>query len=250
LKPIALQLYTVREEAARDLPGVLRRVAEIGYKGVELAGLHGRKPAEVAAMIRDLGLQISSSHTSLPTPENLQEILEAELALGNRRIICGFWKDEFASVDACKETADRFNQAAELVKPYGLSIGLHNHWWEFYKVNGRYPYEIVLEQSPGIFGQFDVYWAAYAGADPAEMVARFKSRLPLLHIKDGTLGKDAPHTAVGDGALDMPAIIRSADPNILEWLVVELDECATDMFEAVERSYDYLTSTGLAVGNK
>ena len=77
-----------------------------------------------------------------------------------------------------------------------------------------------------------------------------QARLPLLHIKDGTLEKDAPHVAVGSGKLDMPAIIGAADPNVLEWLMVELDNCATDMTEAVRQSYAYLTGQGLGAGNK
>jgi sugar phosphate isomerase/epimerase len=81
-------------------------------------------------------------------------------------------------------------------------------------------------------------------------VAEYRSRLPLLHIKDGALKENTPHLPVGSGVLDMPAIIRATDPDTLQWLIVELDEYAGDMFEAVQRSYDYLTSNGLASGNK
>jgi sugar phosphate isomerase/epimerase len=82
------------------------------------------------------------------------------------------------------------------------------------------------------------------------VVAAHKARLPILHIKDGMLEKDGPMTAVGSGKLDMPAIIGAADPTVLEWLVVELDRCATDMMEAVRQSYAYLTAQGLATGTK
>jgi sugar phosphate isomerase/epimerase len=250
LTPIALQLYTVREEATRDFPGALRRVAQIGYRGVELAGLHGHKPSEVAAMIRDLGLELSSSHTDLPAPENIERILDTELTLGSKRIVHCFGPDQVRTVDLSRQAAEMSTRAAALLKPHGLSLGLHNHWWEMAPLDGKCAFDILLDEAPDIFGQLDVYWAAYAGADPVSVLTRHRSRIPLLHIKDGTLEKDAPQTAVGDGALDMPAIIRAADSEVLEWLIVELDECATDMFEAVERSYNYLTSTGLALGNK
>lgn len=251
MKPISLQLYTVREAAAADgFPEVLRRVAEIGYTGVELAGLHGHTPAEIAMIVKDLGMEISGSHTELPTLQNFQRIVHTELALGNSKIIPGLGPDYFKTVDRCKEAAKKFNTALRLIGPYGLKLGMHNHWWEFEKVGGRYAYDIFMEECPEVFGEMDVYWTAYAGVDPVEQVARFKARLPLLHIKDGTLQKDAPQTAVGSGVLDIPAIIAAADPNVVEWIVVELDECATDMFDAVRQSYDYLVANGLARGNR
>ena len=250
MKPIALQLYTIREAAAQDFPAALKRVAEIGYKGVEPAGLHGHKPSEIAGIIRDLGLEVPSSHTDLPTPENVQQIVETELALGNKRIITSFWTEDFRTVDTCKQAAEKLNRAADLVKPYGLTLGIHNHWWEFQRVDGGYCYDILMEEAPGIFGQLDVYWTAYGKADPIEIIRRYKSRLPLLHIKDGSLEEDAPHLAVGAGVLNMPAIIHAADPNVLEWLIVELDSYDGDAFDAVKQSYDYLVTNKLGVGTK
>ena len=132
-----------------------------------------------------------------------------------------------------------------------MTFGIHNHWWEFGTVeNSRLIYDVLLEAAPDAFSELDVYWAAFAGQNPAEVVAVHKSRLPVLHIKDGTLEKDIPHVAVGSGKLDIPAIVAAADQNVLEWLIVELDNCATDMTEAVHQSYTYLTTQGLAAGNK
>ena len=251
MKPISIQLYTVREAAKDDFPGVLKRIAEIGYKGVEFAGLHGYKPSEISMILQDLGLMVSSSHTITPTKENLSEILDVELALGNKRVISAYKPEEcFGSIDMCKKVAEEFNTAAELLKPYGLTYGIHNHWWEFDIVEGRPVYEILMEEAPDIFSELDVYWTAYGKADPVEVIKKYKSRIPLLHIKDGPLTENSPHTAVGDGVLDMPSIIGAADPNVLEWLIVELDSYDGDMFEAVQRSYDYLTKSGLAEGNK
>lgn len=124
------------------------------------------------------------------------------------------------------------------------------HGWEFHQVNGHLVYDIVLEAAPDIFSELDVYWAAHAGQDAAKVVGAHKARLPVLHIKDGLLEKDGPMTAVGSGKLDIPAIVGAADPNVLQWLIVELDACATDMTEAMRQSYTYLTGQGLAAGNK
>lgn len=251
MKPISIQLYTVREAAAQDFPGTLRKIAEIGYKGVEYAGLHGHDPKEIAKLVSDLGMKASSSHTGLPTPETIGQIVDVESTLNNKRIISGFGPDDFKTVDAVKAAAEKFTLAAELLRHHAMTFGFHNHWWEFATLDGKYVYDILMEEAPTVFSELDVYWTKFGKADPVEVVAKHKSRLPLLHIKDGMLeeGKHV-HTAVGSGLMDIPAIVAAADPNVLEYLVVELDACETDMMEAVRKSYEYLTSSGLGEGNK
>jgi sugar phosphate isomerase/epimerase len=136
-------------------------------------------------------------------------------------------------------------------KPHGVRIGIHNHWWEFKtKIGGSSAYSLLMEQAPYAFSELDTFWAAHGGADPVQVVADYKSRLPMLHIKDGPIEAGRPHTAVGQGDMDIPGIISAADPSVLEWLIVELDECATDMLTAVRESYEYLVSTGLGYGSK
>mgnify|MGYP003766252257 CR=1 FL=1 len=254
MKPIAIQLYTLRPdvypEGKDDFPGVLRTVAEIGYKGVEFAGLHGHSAGEIRAILDDLGLKACSSHAGVPTPETVRQIVDTESVLGNTRVIGGFGPDQFKTVDACKAAAAKFQQASELLKPYGMTFGFHNHWWEFDTVDGKRVYDILMAEAPDIFSELDVYWAAWGKANPAEVIAEYKSRLPFLHIKDGMLEQSHPHVAVGSGKLDFPAIIGAADPNVLEWLVVELDAYDGPMLEAVKQSYKYLTESGLAAGNK
>jgi sugar phosphate isomerase/epimerase len=250
MAPISVQLYTLREEAQKDFFGVLRTLADIGFKGVETAGLHGKSAAETAKVISDLGLVVSSAHTALPTPESIDEMEDTAKTLGSTYVISGFGPNEFETADDVKRSADRLQAAAELAKSRGLIYGMHNHWWEFKTIDGRLAYDIVMEAAPSMFSELDVYWAAFGGSDPAAVVAKNKARLPFLHIKDGMLEKDGPMLAVGTGKLDMPAIIGAADPSVLKWLVVELDRCATDMTEAVRGSYKYLVGNGLAAGNK
>ena len=252
MKPIAVQLYTVREACAEDFIGTLKRVADIGYKGVEFAGLHGFKADEIAKVIADLGMVTCSSHTALPTAETLSKIVEQEQTLGNKRIISGVGGDLLKTEDGCKRAAEMLNAAAELVKPFAMEVGYHNHWWEFDpKIGDRTPHEIMFSQAAdNVFAEIDVYWVATGNCDPVEVISSMTDRVPLLHIKDGPLVKGEPHTAVGAGALDMHAIIAAADPSVLDWLIIELDDCATDMMEATAQSYTYLTAEGLAEGNK
>jgi len=251
VKPIAIQLYTVRQACAEDFVGTLKKIAEVGYKGVEPAGLHGHDPKEIAKVVADLGMTVCSAHTSLPTKDNVSQLVDEHRTLGTKRIVTGLGPESFKTEDDCKRAADAFNEAAELIKQYEMEIGYHNHWWEFEKIDGKVPHEVMFAQTvDNVFAQLDVYWVATGGCDPVEVVGKMKGRAPLLHIKDGPLVKGEPHTAVGSGKLDMPAIIGAADPDVLDWLIVELDECATDMMDAVKESYRYLTSEGLAEGNK
>ena len=252
MKPIALQLYTVRELCAQDFAGTVKQVAEIGYQGVELAGLHGMAPKDFRALADDLGLKVCSAHMAMPTNENAAQLLDEAKALGNPLIISGVGPDNCKTVDLCRQAAETFLAATEALKGSGVSFGFHNHWWEFQKVEGQLPHDILMAGAPDAFPEIDVYWCQYGGCDAAEQVARKKGRAPVLHIKDGPLVPDQPqpHTAVGKGKMNMPAVIAAADPNVLKWLIVELDSCATDMMQAVIDSYQYMTENGLAAGNK
>jgi len=249
MKPIALQLYSVREACKDDFPGVLKKVADIGYKGVEFAGLHGMAPQEVKKMVDDLGMTVASAHMPMPNEENAQQIIDECKTLGVTRLVTGPGGpiDTIANIMA---TTEKQNQAVALLADAGIELGLHNHWKEFELVEGQYPEDVMLDNVPGLFAQLDVYWIAVGGPDSAETVARLGSRAPLLHIKDGNIDPPQPHTAVGQGVLDMPSIINAADPDVLDWLIVELDSCATDMMQAVVDSYTYLVGNGLAAGNK
>jgi len=249
--PVGIQLYTLREKAKKDILGALKDVAEGGYVGVEMAGLYGNKPAEVRKMLDDLGLVASSAHVELPTAENVRALADEASALGYKMIISNKGPDEFNGPDGVKTVAEELQKAAELLKPYGMRFGYHNHWWEFEPEEGRLKYDQLMELAPDIFGELDIYWAANFGAvNVPEVIRKYGSRLPLLHVKDGPLVKGQPHTAVGAGKVDVTGCITAADPKVLQWLVVELDRCATDMVMAAQQSCQWLTKTGLGEGRR
>jgi len=319
MKPVALQLYSLREEAKSDFVGVLKTVADIGYVGVETAGLHDMSAAEVRKVLDDLGLVCCSTHGALPTKETVGQRVDEAGALGTDMLISGLGPKQFESAEAQKESFNALNQAAGVCADAGVKFGYHNHWWEFDEVDGALPYEAMLQAVSGMFSQLDVYWAANFGAvDVPAVLARHAARVPVLHIKDGPLGRGeplrldrhAPAGGVGDDdgtvaelelglvqpagpavGLDGELHVRpgvgnggqhvdgehadhgqggrvrhaghaslgghgghaegaaeAADENLLEWLVVELDECATDMTQAVRESCKYLVGEGLARG--
>ena len=249
MKPIALQLYSLREQAKEDFVGVLEDVAEMGYVGVEPAWLQGMSAKEVRKVLDDLGLVCCSTHGAFPSAENVNQRVDEAAELGTKLIIAGLGPKDFQTPDAMKASLERLAVAAQLVADAQMSFGYHNHWWEFQEVDGVLPYERMLEQAPKLASQLDVYWAANFGAvDVPEVLGRHAARVPSLHIKDGPLVKGEPHTAVGAGKMDILAVIQAADEDVLQWLVVELDECATDMTEAVRESCRYLVGEGLAAG--
>lgn len=250
--PIALQLYTVRELLKDDFEGVIKRIADIGYAGVETAGFpEGVSAADAAALFADCGLTVAAAHVPLPLGDDEGPVLEMAAQLGIQRIVIGYLPaEEYADLASTRRVCARLNQAGAVAAAHGLSLGVHNHWWEFQKVDGVFPYQLWLDElDPAVFFELDTYWMQSAGADPLAMVELFGRRAPLLHIKDGPAGPDtsADMVAVGEGNVDYPPIIAAADGSA-EWLIVELDRCAGDMMTAVERSYRYLVGEGLGHG--
>ncbi|KKM66422.1 hypothetical protein LCGC14_1481370 [marine sediment metagenome] len=251
MKPISLQLYSLREQAKDDFVGVLKAVADMGYVGVEPAGMQGMSPADVRKVLDDLQLVCSSTHGPFPSSETISQRVDEAGALGTDMIISGLGRKAFETPDASKASVDKLAEAASLVVGAGMKFGYHNHWWEFDEVDGRTPYDLIMAEVPEMFSELDVYWAANFGAvDVPAVVTKYASRIPLLHVKDGPLVRDEPHTAVGAGKMDIPAIIAAADPDVLGWLIVELDDCGTDMAQAVRESCAYLVGEGLGRGSK
>jgi sugar phosphate isomerase/epimerase len=246
--PLALQLYTVRDALAQDFDGVVRQVAAIGYAGVEPYSFPGTTAEAAGRLFRELGLAVPSCHSPLPLGDKQNEVLDTMAAIGCGRIVSGLGQEQFQTVDLIRQSCDRFNEAQRVAADHGLSFAIHNHWWEFQAVEGRLVYEYLLEWlHPDVTFELDIYWIQTAGPDPATIVKQFGRRAPLLHVKDGPAVQDAPMTAVGQGTLDIPAII-AAGQGSTEWLIVELDRCATDMMAAVKASYHYLVNEGLGHG--
>ena len=251
MKPISVQLYSLREESAQDFDAVLARLAAVGYAGVEPFNLFGKSPAAFKAQVEDLGMAVSSSHHPWANRAPPNEVVDTVKALGLNRAAGGFGPGDFESMDAVKRTADTINGLVGALSEQGVDLFLHNHWWEFAEIDGKLGFEHIAERCPGVQFEIDTYWAANFGAvDVAAAVRQVAARVPLLHIKDGPLVRDEAHVALGDGKMDIPGVIDAADPDVLEWLIVELDACDTDMMTAVERSHAYLVGNGLGAGSE
>ncbi|MBZ0291931.1 MAG: sugar phosphate isomerase/epimerase [Anaerolineae bacterium] len=248
--PIGIQLYTVRAEAEKGYADVVRKIAEMGYVGVEPAGFPGTTAEAAGKLFKELGLQVPSAHVKLPLGDDKNEILDIMHAIDGKCMVCSYRPPEdYSSVDRIKATCDTLNQAAAVAAENGMQFGYHNHWFEYQKLDGRNINEIALEYlDPSVLFEIDTYWVKVGGQDPLTVVKALGDRAPLLHIKDGPADKkESDMTAVGQGVMDFKTLIPAATS--AEWLIVELDRCATDMMTAVKESYDYLIGEGLARGN-
>ena len=248
--PISVQLYSLRNEAAKGFEGVLRRIGDIGYVGVEVAGFHDLTPQQYAAIVEDSGLVTSSAHLTDLSPDGLNAMLDKIQEIGCDVAVCAFMPPErFADLDAVKASADALNAANAIANSRGVSLGYHNHWWEFAtSVDGQTAWSALIERlDTTVFAEVDIYWATLGGADPLQVIADLGDRLRLLHVKDGPCDvPESPMVSVGSGTLDIPAILTSAPT--ATWHIVELDRCATDMFAALADSRKYLVDSGLSRG--
>jgi sugar phosphate isomerase/epimerase len=246
-RPISIQLYTLREHTAKDMRAVLERVAKIGYAGVEPAGLGGLDATEFRTIVSDLGMRVSSTHTQGRVDgDDLDRIADEAAAIGAPYMVVPFLPPEkFADAESAERLAQRLSTAVEAAESRGMKLGYHNHWFEFVKVNGKTGFDVFVEAlDPRVVLEVDIYWAQTGGVDPAALVKSLGPRVPLLHVKDGPCTEKDAMVAVGDGAVDTPGVLAANDA--VEWHIVELDKCDTDMWEAVEKSHAYLTSNGLS----
>lgn len=249
MPPLGIQLYTVRTQLAENFEAVIRRIAEIGYAGVEYWGVEGVSTSAAGQLCKDLGLEISSMHAPTPMMENISLAIDNAKILGVKRVVCAWYPpDNFATLDAIKATCDELNTMNDILRGNKLELHYHNHWQECARLGNKYVYQHMLDSLESNIGfEVDLYWAKTAGVDPAAMLRELGKRAPLLHIKDGPATMDADMTAVGDGVMDIKAI-SDASKETADWWIVELDRCATDVLEAVAKSYSFITQQGYAHG--
>jgi len=240
--PLSIQLYTLRDQIAADRDGTLTRLAEIGYRSVE-AYDPTADPAGFRKKADELGIGVSSTHAYALLSQDAGEVFDAVATIGTDLVIIpgGIDHDEFTTLDGLKRTADLLNGLSAKAAERGMRIGYHNHWWE---IEPRFGDRTALEVLAGllaaeVFLEVDTYWAQVGGADVPALLRTLGDRVLALHVKDGPGVKVEPHTAVGKGVIDVPAILAAA-PNAQR--IVELDSCATDIFEAVAESHAYLTA--------
>lgn len=268
--PIALQLYSVRDDLAADFKGTLQKVKDLGYEGVEFAGLYGVAAKDVRAMLDEVGLQGISAH--VPIDDLLADIPKV---VGDYKTIgCRYiaipWLNENrrpGHPDYAQTLAD-IRAIAEECARQGVLLLYHNHDFEFVMVDGMYALDRMYAEMPAdlLQTELDTCWVNVAGEDPAAYVKKYAGRAPIVHLKDfvmpgkkpahmyALIGVDEEEQAAGDevfelrplgyGAQNIPAIVEAAAASGVEWVVVEQDEpsMGKSRMECAATSMAYLNS--------
>jgi len=250
--PIALQLYTVRDLTATDFAGTMKKVAQIGYKAVEMAGYGNLKSAKDARKaLDDSELKVCGMHAPLDQLEkNLDQVMDESEQLGNKNIICP-WLNEDRRKDAAawKQVAQSLNKIARAVHERGFEFAYHNHSFEFKQFDGVKAYDILWDNTDAhlVKAEVDVYWVQHGGEDPVARINKLGTRVLSLHLKDMARGEQKNFAEVGTGLLDFPAILAAAEKNHVQWGIVEQDNTyGKDPLAAVKTSLENLKKLGMS----
>jgi sugar phosphate isomerase/epimerase len=240
---ISLQLYTVREETARDMPGTLRKVAEIGYPAVEFAGYGDLAPQDLKTILDDLGLRASGVHVPFDSWQTDPEmVLDDMQALDCNHAVVpmapGEHRRNEASVTRLAEDLTRWG---EMCRQEGVTLSYHNHDFEFAPMGRSTMWDVLVrETDPAMVHlELDLYWIKYGGADPENALRDVADRVSLVHLKDIAPDDTLSDLPVGEGTLPWSGLIQAADAAGVEWYIAEQDN-PRDALEDVKTSLQYL----------
>ena len=263
---VGLQLYTIRDAMDNDVPGSLKKVADLGYKYVELASydsgkFYGYSHAEFKKMVDDLGMVALSSHTQVEaagiTLDNAKMMADTHAELGVEYCVQPWIEEVDRNIESYKKMIGDWNEVGKIMKESGIQFGYHNHNFEFKPVDGIVPYyDIFLPEMDAdlITMELDLYWATKAGQDPVEMFEKYPGRFQLWHVKD-MLEETAPFydvikediCSVGEGVIDFKRIFAAKDTAGMKYFFVEDDNQGNGKpFEAIGTSITNLTTKILA----
>ncbi|MDR2656898.1 MAG: sugar phosphate isomerase/epimerase [Oscillospiraceae bacterium] len=233
---LGLQMYSVRDITKDDLAGALAKVKAIGYDNVEFAGFFGHCAEKVKAMLDETGLKVSGTHTGWQElTDNIDETIAFHKAIGNTRIIVPYAEVQTkAKID---RIVDVLNNAQPKLAAAGIALGYHNHSHEFVpNEDGQIPFDELRDRT-NIFFEIDTYWAFVAGRDPLALVRELSSRVPVVHIKDGTeKGEGKP---LGQGVAPAAQVWKLARELGIE-LVVESETLQPDGLTEAEICYKFV----------
>ena len=246
--PVALQLYTVRDQLREDFEGTVRKVAGIGYAGVELAGTGDRSASDLRKLLDGLNLKVAGSHVGWAALEaDLNRVIEDNLTLGNAYVVCpSVPQDRRGGADGYRETARKLSQIGEACKRQGIQLCYHNHSFEFQKFDGVNALDALYEASDPRFlqAEIDTYWVQHGHEDPAAYIRKYAGRCPLIHLKDMEPGAERFFAEIGEGVMDFKAIFEASEAGGAAWYIVEQDRCRRSPIESARISFENLKKMG------
>lgn len=267
--PIGLQLYTVRQQIAKDLKGTLAQVAAIGYQEVEIDGFYHQKPADLKQMLQADGLKAPSGHCGAEQlKSDPSELISSYREVGAEYLVCSFpahrpgapqpahvagqpFAPNFDAEDY-KWMAEVFNKTGKQCEEAGLQFAYHNHNLDFKMIDDEPALDWLLHNTDSKLVQLemDCYWVSRAGKDPVAYMKKYAGRVPLLHIKDMKAGltpttdivKGGDHdfTEAGRGVIDWKRIFAAAPEAGVKHYFVEQDTCDGPPIESARISFEYL----------
>lgn len=248
-KPFGLQLYTLRDDFPKDPRGVLKQVADMGYKHVESfegpKGIFwGMSNTEFKKYMDDLGMQIVSSHCDIN--KNFEEKAAQAAAIGMSYLICPYLGPQ-KSIDDYKRAADTFNARGEVCKKAGLRFAYHNHDYSFKPVDGVMPQDVMMQSTdPGLVDyEMDIYWVVTAGQNPEDWFKKYPNRFRLSHVKDRKKSASASETfesvTLGTGTIDWHNVLDKAEDKGMRFFIVEQEKYeGTTPLQAVAANAQYM----------
>lgn len=219
--PIALQIYSVRDDAAKDLFGVLNRVAKMGYDGVEFAGYYGHAASDIRKALDDLGLKAEGTHTGIGefSDEKIGATIETHHILGAKFAIVPWLPEDARNTpDACKATAEQLTAISERLRGEGLRCGFHAHEGDMHPLEGgKSAWDLLAQWTPSDFiMQYDTANGMSGGADPVQPILDWPGRNASVHLKE------ANDEVIGEGPIPWARVFEASENGGgVEWYVVE-----------------------------
>ncbi len=244
LEKIGLQLYTVRDLLSADFDSALRLIADIGYRELEFAGYHYQEIQHVGALLQELQLSAPSAHVGLDTvKQRLDEAIKTASLLGHRHLVLPWlMEDQRQTMRQYEALARTLNQAGATCRSAGIELGYHNHDFEFQPLEGKLPYDVLLEQTaPDLVKmELDLYWITKAGYSATDYFDKHPGRFTQCHVKD--MGSNGDIVDVGQGTINFAALIPAAKAAGVKHFYAENDN-PHNPETAIRASYRALAGT-------
>ena len=241
--PVGLQLYSVRDQCQKDLPGTVTAVAKIGYKGVEFAGYYGRSAKELRQLLDDNGLVACGTHTPSESvlADKLKATIEFNQTIGNKFLIVP-WMNETQSKQVWLDRAKLFNDLADQLKADGMWVGYHAHAHDFKQIEGISAWDLFFGNTkPEVIMQLDTSNCCDGGADPVAVLKKYPGRARTIHIKAHGAG---PEAVIGEDKVDWKGVFAFCESvGKTDWYVVE-HETGKDPIDCVRRNFEALQKMG------
>ncbi len=251
IKQVAAQLYTLRDflKTPGEIGQTLKKVRAIGYEAVQLSGLGPIGEDELVKMLDGEGLICCATHEGSDTIILSPGAVVDRLNKLNCRFTAYPWPAgvDFSAIESVRAFAAALNASGKTLHDSGKVLTYHNHHIEFRRLEGRPILDIIYSETDARYlqGEIDTYWVQHGGGNPVEWCRKLGGRLPLLHLKDYAINAENTPTfaEIGNGNLDWPRIVKTAEESGCEWFIVEQDVCPVDPFESLKMSFEYIKDT-------